>query len=230
MKGNIKLKRELSIDEIKSLHVLLSQVSNGIFPAHKSYLHFYNYIKQMRNNIDICKKENYQFRKELTICLQEDWKSIFTEQKNIQTFHISCNDIDEQYRKNIEIQNDIKEIDKILEANNSTVSELFSRKWYSTRELEKIGRTFIEQEEIWNLQINEIKHKYGMCKSPISIINDEIWTYAKFLCICAEEEELLKWFHEEVPAYRYLIPINVLKLLNGDMILKDFMLNMHTLM
>ena len=69
-----------------------------------------------------------------------------------------------------------------------------------------------------------------MCKSPISIISDEIWTYAKFLCICAEEEELLKWFHEEVPAYRYLIPINVLKLLNGDMILKDFMLNMHTLM
>lgn len=212
-------------DELYNIFLELNRKTSSI---KKQFPIFYKYIILMLKNIEICISENYDSIGELTIYLREDWKSIFKKEKAMESFHITSSDIDEKASKNLEIQNFFWKIDKILETNLYEVQLLLKRNWYSRDELRVIGGEFEKIKDQWEKHIEEIETIYGVHESLISEVDDDIWMYAKYLSLASDDESLKKWFFAEIPAYRYLVPIEIIRLDNGKNIIRNFLLSTHT--
>lgn len=100
-----------------------------------------------------------------------------------------------------------------------------ARTWYDSNDLHNIGLSFNKCKNDWDTIINDIINKYGLIKSEIAVIPDDIWTYAKYLSIAPDNNSLINWFSKEIPAFGYLAPLEIAKLVNGENILRSFMMD-----
>jgi len=66
--------------------------------------------------------------------------------------------------------------------------------WYDSNDLHSIGLTFNKCKNDWDTIINDIINKYGLLKSEIEVIPDDIWTYAKYISIAPDNNSLVNWF------------------------------------
>jgi hypothetical protein len=83
---------------------------------------------------------------------------------------------------------------------------------------------FNKHKDDWDGIINDIINKYGLIESKISVIPDDIWTYAKFLSIAPDDNLLIDWFSKDIPNFGYLVPLEIVKLADGENILRFFMM------
>lgn len=97
------------------------------------------------------------------------------------------------------------------------------RTTFSYETLIKIGNDFKCREKTWNEMIDNMKKANRFYKSPIEEVPDDIWSFAKFLCIVSGDENLQKWFYRNVPAHGYIKCVEMLQLENGDNILRNFL-------
>lgn len=179
---------------------------------------FLEYLLLMNKNIQICVNCNYQGIEELSKYLYEDWMNACKLENGVGEWYISGIDLDDKAIQNKRFENNILDIDKILCTNN-----IILRNWYSRDELIQIGKIFSECRDTWESMINNIIEKYGLSVSQILEIPNDIWTYAKFLCITSSENQLVEWFSQEIPAFGYLIPTELVQLEFGEDILRSFM-------
>ena len=175
----------------------------------------------------ICIDNEYDFISELTMLLVEDWKKIFRNE-SIEKFHIDNNNIDKKAEINQRIQKDIYEINCLLGLDNGFVAALCKRKWYTVYELEELGQNMEETKILWNKEMEIFKKYANISKSLIPEVQDDVWFYYKCI-VSGNDEKLVKWFYEEVPSYGFLRPIQMIRLHNGNDIIKNFLLNTHSL-
>ena len=113
-------------------------------------------------------------------------------------------------------------IDKILQTNY-----IIARTWYNSCDLQNIGQSFEKYKNDWDAMIDDIINKYGLVSSEIPTIPDDIWTYAKFLSIASDNNSLIEWFSKEIPGFGYLVPLEIVKLVKGENILRNFMMDIN---
>jgi hypothetical protein len=83
------------------------------------------------------------------------------------------------------------------------------RTWYDSNDLHNIGLSFNKYKNDWDNMIKGIINKYGLIKSEIPMIPDDIWTYAKYISIASDDNSLIKWFSKEIPSFGYLAPLEI---------------------
>lgn len=135
------------------------------------------------------------------------------------TWYIKSDNIDTKAIENRKFEQSILKIDKILETNY-----ILPRKWYDSNDLQNIGLFFNKHKDDWDGIINDIINKYGLIESKISMIPDDIWTYAKFLSIAPDDNLLIDWFSKDILNFGYLVPLEIVKLDDGENILRFFMM------
>lgn len=220
------MKTVLSVKELNELHKLLEELNSKTATLKNQFKFFYQYSSLMLKNVEICISNNYDSIDELTIYLQEDYKSIFRKEKEIENFHIPSNDINKKAEQNLKVQELLAQIDYLLETDIGEVHFLAGREWYNTNDLKNIGEEFEELKSQWMQYIDEFR-KTIQCESMITEVDNDIWIYAG-VALGLKDTALKNWFYEEIPAYRFLVPIEVLRLENGKNILRSFLLNTHT--
>ena len=62
-----------------------------------------------------------------------------------------------------------------------------------------------------------------MLKSQIVGISDVAWTYEKCLGVTSTDDELVKWFQSDIPAFGYVSLADMSKLENGEHIVRYFL-------
>lgn len=206
----------------EELHIIKNKLEQAIIMIHTynkgQKPKFLKYLLLMSKNIQICIDCTYQGIEELSEYLYEDWMTACKLENGIGKWYISGMDLDNKAIQNKRFENNILAIDKILCANN-----IISRKWYSRDELIQIGKIFSEHKDAWESMMDDIIKKYGLSVSPILEISNDIWTYAKFLGIAPSKSQLVHWFSQEIPAFGYIIPIELISLEFGDDTLRSFM-------
>ncbi len=218
----------LSRRQCDELYNLLIELNKLLHKVSKEYSMFFHYTSLMEKNLKICIEAEYDGIDELTGYLQEDWKSIFHKEKGMEAFRIRDEDIDRMAKETTSVQRLLKQIDTLLEMNLPSVQFLFQREWYTREKLQKIAKQFHENRSLWEKQTAEIAKYTGWKKASVPEIPEDIWTYAKFLAIAETDELLLEWFYYEIPAYGYLIPMELLNLPAGSDILRSFLLDTYT--
>jgi len=213
----------ISFKQCDELYQLLQLLSCYLDKARAEYPIFFRYISLMEKNLKICIDAEYDGINELAQYLEEDWRSIFREEKSIEKIHFRSSNIDEMACVNAEIQRAIKTIDSALGTQLPDVKFVVGRKWYNISELKNKGENFPKR--VWDSNLNKIVADYGVLKSPNSLIDDDIWTYVSFLGLASNEQEMERWFNTEILAYGFLVPIEIIQLENGGNILRDFLLS-----
>ena len=180
---------------------------------------FFSYLGIMKKNIETCIDCDYDGIEELTSYLCEDWTMACKIDCGLGTWYIKSDNIDTKAIENRKFEQSILKIDKILEKNY-----ILPRKWYDSNDLQNIGLFFNKHKDDWDGIINDIINKYGLIESKISVIPDDIWTYAKFLSIAPDDNLLIDWFSKDIPNFGYLVPLEIVKLADGENILRFFMM------
>lgn len=180
---------------------------------------FLSYLNVMKKNIETCIDCNYGGIEELVGYLCEDWTMACKVDYGLGTWYVKDDNIDIKAIENRKFDKAILEIDKILQTNC-----IMARTWYDSNDLHNIGLSFSKFKNNWDTMINDIINKYGLIKSEIAVIPDDIWTYAKYLSIAPDNNSLINWFSKEIPGFGYLAPLEIVKLVNGENILRSFMM------
>lgn len=176
----------------------------------------------MKKNIVICIENDYDGIEELVRYLSEDWALACKCDNGLGTWYIMSDNIDIKASQNRKFEEAILEIDKILQANY-----IIPRTWYDSNALHNIGISFNKYKSHWDNTITDITKRYGFAKSKIQMIPDDIWTYAKYISIAPDDNSLIKWFETDIPAFGYIAPLEIAKLINGDNILRSFMMSIN---
>lgn len=181
---------------------------------------FLSYLNVMKKNIETCIDCDYDGLEELVGYLCDDWTMACKVDYGLGTWYVKDDNIDIKATKNRKFDQAIIEIDKILQTNH-----IMARTWYDSNDLHNIGLSFNKCKNDWDTMINDIINKYGLLKSEIAVIPDDIWTYAKYLSIAPDNNSLINWFSKEIPAFGYLAPLEIVKLVNGENVLRSFMMD-----
>ncbi|KNY30471.1 hypothetical protein [Pseudobacteroides cellulosolvens] len=181
---------------------------------------FLSYLNVMKKNIETCIDCDYDGLEELVGYLCDDWTMACKVDYGLGTWYVKDDNIDIKATENRKFDQAIIEIDKILQTNH-----IMARTWYDSNDLHNIGLSFNKCKNDWDTMINDIINKYGLIKSEIAVIPDDIWTYAKYLSIASDNNSLINWFSKEIPGFGYLAPLEIVKLVNGENILRSFMMD-----
>lgn len=174
-------------------------------------------LKLIQKNIKIFQECNEGFD-ELIKYITEDWDASMRSQKWIIDCYIPSDDIDFKEKSNKELEACFKVLDRLFDT-----YWIRSRTWYTKQELIGIGRrTGIIVSE-WNSNYSFVVKKNEKLKSQVAGISDEAWTYAKCLCVASTDEDLIKWFHNDIPAFGYISLADMSKLENGENIVRHFL-------
>jgi len=49
----------------------------------------------------------------------------------------------------------------------------------------------------------------------------------KFISIASDNNSLIEWFSKEIPGFGYLVPLEIVKLVKGENILRNFMMDIN---
>ena len=100
------------------------------------------------------------------------------------------------------------------------------RKWYCYDELIRLGQRYNkEREKDWNVAIEELVSVHRYYQSPMEQVPNDIWSFAKMLCLAESDDALKEWFLKDIPAFGYFSPVQILKIENGDDILRILIYN-----
>ena len=177
-----------------------------------------NRLKLIIRNIEIFHECNEGWD-ELIKYIFEDWDMAMRRQEKIIDCYILSDDIDLKAQYNEEFEKCCKILDKLF-----GTSWFNSRKWYTKKELIQLGITGITV-TAWNDKYSYIVRGTEQINSQIDGISREAWTYAKCLGVASTDEELIKWFGTDIPAFGYISLLDMSKLENGENIVKYFLAN-----
>lgn len=177
-----------------------------------------NRLKLIIRNIEIFHECNEGWD-ELIKYIFEDWDMAMHRQEKIIDCYILSDDIDLKAQYNEEFEKCCRILDKLL-----GTSWFDSRKWYTKKELNQLGITGITV-TAWNDKYSYIVRGTEQINSQIDGISREAWTYAKCLGVASTDEELIKWFGTDIPAFGYISLLDMSKLENGENIVKYFLAN-----
>ena len=177
-----------------------------------------NRLKLIIRNIEIFHECNEGWD-ELIKYIFEDWDMAMRRQEKIIDCYILSDDIDLKAQYNEEFEKCSRILDKLF-----GTSWFNSRKWYTKKELIQLGITGITV-TAWNDKYSYIVRGTEQINSQIDGISREAWTYAKCLGVASTDEELIKWFGTDIPAFGYISLLDMSKLENGDNIVKYFLAN-----
>lgn len=175
---------------------------------------FLSYLKLIVSNSNICIDSQYEGLEELTQYILEDWRSICMGNSDFEHWYIQSADVCEKARLNTILDIAAQNIERIL-----GTKYLVERVWYDEEKLKFISKKYCEIQDVWNGIID----KEMKMKSMLPNVPDDIWTYAKHLGLAGSDQELVKWFEQDIPAYGCLSPMQILTLDQGDNILRYFM-------
>lgn len=175
-------------------------------------------LQIISSNIEQCIKCNFDGIDELSGYIYEDWRRVCVGKKGIENWYFNIEDLKLKGKVNKTFEEVAVSVEKIL-ATNFVVQ----RKWYSYDELLDLGQRYKEREKDWDIVIKKLISTNRYYISPIKLIPNDIWSFAKMLCIAETDESLKEWFSKDIPAFGYLAPEKILQIENGDDILRYFM-------
>lgn len=184
---------------------------------------FFSILQMMSNNMYACLKNNFNGVEILETYILEDWRSVCKGKNGIENWYLKIGDIMLKEKINNKFQQETLCIDKVLKTNY-----IIPKKWFSYEEFAEIGMECKERKDSWEQIINSLKQENKYLQSPIKQVPDDIWSYCKMIEIAENDEMLKKWFMIDVPAFGYVSPFDILKMKNGDNILRSFMYDFPT--
>ncbi|MDG4512780.1 hypothetical protein [Streptococcus suis] len=173
-------------------------------------------LKLIQKNIKIFQECNEGWD-ELIKYILEDWNTAMRSQEKIIDCYIPIKDIDLKAKYNKELEECFKRLDALFDT-----SWMNKRKWYSVRELIELGKSGIT-DPMWNSKFSFVVQGAELLKSQIVGISDVVWTYAKCLGVTSIDDELVKWFQSDIPAFGYVSLADMSKLENGEYIVRYFL-------
>lgn len=66
-------------------------------------------------------------------------------------------------------------------------------KWYSYNELIRLGQKYKETKKDWDVVVEELAKVHRYYKSPMKQVPNDIWSYAKMLCLAETDDALREW-------------------------------------
>jgi len=175
-------------------------------------------LQIISNNIGQCIRYNFDGIEELSKYVYEDWRSVCVGKKGIENWYLNIGDLKFKGEINKAIEEVALSVEKILGTNF-----IIPRKWYSYDELISLGRRYKEREKDWDVVIEKLMSTNRYYQSPMKQIPNDIWSFAKMLCIAETDDSLKEWFLKDIPAFGYLSPEKILQIENGDDILRNLM-------
>lgn len=176
-----------------------------------------NRLKLIQKNIKIFQACNEGWD-ELIKYITEDWDAAMRSQEKLIDCYIPSDDIDLKAKYNEEFEECCRILDKLFD----TYWMIGKRKWYTKQELIELGKTGITS-VTWNSNDSFVVEGTEKFKSQIAGISDEAWTYAKCLGVVSTDNELIKWFQTDIPAFGYISLFDMSKLENGEQIVRYFL-------
>ncbi len=182
-------------------------------------------LQIISNNIKTCTANDFDGIKELSGYVYEDWRSVCLGKNGIENWYLDVSDwvLKENWNKAFEKM--AISVDHIL-----GTDFIIPRKWYSCDELAELGRRYKADEKEWNKDIEELVRLHSYYPSPISQVPDDIWSFAKMLCPADSDDGLKEWFFKDILAFGYLSAVHILKIKNGDNILRVLMHSISTIL
>lgn len=172
-------------------------------------------LKIIYNNIEQCIKNDFDGIRELSRYVYDDWRVVCVGKKGIENWYLNVSDLTLKEKWNKSFEEVALSVEQILGTNF-----IIPRKWYSYDELIKLGQQYKEKEKDWNVLIEELVSVHRYYQSPMEQVPNDIWSFAKMLCLAGSDDALKEWFLKDVPAFGYLSPVQILKIENGDDILR----------
>lgn len=182
-------------------------------------------LQIISNNIETCIANDFDGIKELSGYVYEDWRSVCLGKNGIENWYLDVSDWVLKENWNKAFEKIAITVDHIL-----CTDFIIPRKWYSCDELAELGRRYKADEKEWNKDIEELVRLHSYYPSPISQVPDDIWSFAKMLCLADSDNGLKEWFFKDIPAFGYLSAVQILKIKNGDNILRVLMHSISTIL
>lgn len=173
-------------------------------------------LKLIQKNVKMFQECNEGWD-ELKKYILEDWNAAMRSQERLIDCYIPEKDIDLKAKYNKELEGCFNALDKLF-----GTSWMRQRQWRTTRELVELGKAGIT-DFVWNGKISFVVQGTELLKSQIAGISDVAWTYAKYLGVASTDDELVKWFHTDIPAFGYVSLADMSKLENGEHIVRYFL-------
>ena len=175
-------------------------------------------LQIIANNIDECIKCEFDGIEELSKYIYEDWRTVCVGKNGIENWYLNTTDLELKGQLNKEFEKVAMDVEQII-----TTNYIIPKKWYSYDELINIGKNFKVRENEWNKIITNMRQEHRIYLSPMGYVPHDIWSFVKMLCLVDTEEALKEWFLEDIPAFGYLSPRQILQIENGADILRDFL-------
>lgn len=175
-------------------------------------------LQMISKNIGHCIRYNFDGIEELSRYIYEDWRSVCVGKLGVENWYLNIVDLELRGKVNKIFEDTALTVEKILGTNF-----IIPRKWYSNDELIRIGKKYKERQKDWDVVIEKLISTNRYYQSPIKQIPDDIWSFAKMLCIAGTDASLEEWFLKDIPAFGYLSPKQILQIENGDDILRNLM-------
>lgn len=179
-------------------------------------------LQIITNNIEQCIKNDFDGIKELSGYIFEDWRTVCVGKNGMANWYLNVSDVILKEQLNNAFEEVALSVEHILDTNF-----LIPRKWYSYNELMGLGQQYKEVEKNWNLAIEELTKVHRYYQSPMKQVPNDIWSYAKMLCLAETDDALKEWFLKDIPAFGYASPVQILQIEKGDDILRTFMYHIH---
>lgn len=179
---------------------------------------FQTILQIIYKNIEQCIMNDFDGIKELSRYVYEDWRNVCVGQNGIENWYLNVSDLTLKGKWNKSFEELALSVDRILGTNF-----IVPRKWYSYDELIRLGQQYKEREKDWNVVIEELVMGHRYYQSPMEQVPDDIWSFAKMLGLAGSDDTLKEWFLRDVPAFGYFSPVQILKIENGDDILRILM-------
>ena len=177
-------------------------------------------LQIISNNVEQCIINDFDGIKELSRYVYEDWRVVCVGKNGIQNWYLNVSDLTLKGEWNKSFEEVALSVEQILGTNF-----IVPRKWYCYDELIRLGQQYKEREKDWNVAIEELVSVHRYYQSPMEQVPNDIWSFAKMLCLAESDDALREWFLKDIPAFGYFSPVQILKTENGDNILRIFIYN-----
>lgn len=181
-------------------------------------LGFQAVLQMISHNIEKCIKCDFDGIEELSRYIYEDWRTVCVGKNGIENHYLNIDDITLKCKVNKEFDALALSVEQLLGTNF-----LVPREWYSKEELVSVGETYVARKKYWQEMIERLRQSDNFYISPLEQVPDDIWSFAKMLCLAGSDDSLKEWFIKDVPAFGYLSPVKILQVENGEDILRNLM-------
>jgi hypothetical protein len=89
--------------------------------------------------------------------------------------------------------------------------------------INELVKQFKNNKKHWNVIVESMANDGIMTESKLNTIPNDVWSWAK-RCISDSDEILIKWFNSNIPAFYGEKPVDIIRLVNGEDVLKELML------